>query len=305
MMRAQGWFCDKGFRRREKERKTKQNKASGKEKKGMKESKKREHAAVRKLFMLMAAFAMILCMKTTANAAGVLDVDMQKNNQAYVYTGVLEDYETTVYHRIVIKKAGALVIAGNSIEEDGSRYGLSFSLCDRNKRLLEPYQSTYVSTGEYATYGVRPGTYYIRVKNEKYYVLSAALQKFADKGGTSKKNATKIAHKKKITGVLAAGEKGKKADWFKLVVPKDKKLQIELDTAGNDSIAFYMYGPSYPKGVYIDSLMNKSGKYYSVRTSGLTEKKSKVKKGTYYIKVIRSSKKKTASGVYSIRWIMK
>lgn len=42
-------------------KKGKREKTGGKEKKGMKESKKREHVWIRKMFMLMAAFVLILC----------------------------------------------------------------------------------------------------------------------------------------------------------------------------------------------------------------------------------------------------
>ena len=43
----------------------------------MKERKKGEHAMVRKLFMLMAAFVLILCMKTTTYAASTKTVNME------------------------------------------------------------------------------------------------------------------------------------------------------------------------------------------------------------------------------------
>lgn len=259
----------------------------------------------RRILMLLAAAAMlILMMGVTSMAAGVKEVDLVPNESgAYVYTGVLEDSNTTVYHRLVVKKSGMMAVAGASFSSSGTQWGLSVTLCNSKKQVVEPSSSTYVSSDKVATYGVKPGTYYIMVKNQKTYVVSAAVQTMADKGGASKKKATTIKHKKTITGIMPAGEKASKTDWFKLKMSKSKKLQLTIKAEGNGYFDFYLYGPSYKNGIRIDSIKNGSGKYYSVQ--GFTRKKAKIKKGTYYIKVMRSSYSKKASGAYSIKWAMK
>ena len=57
----------------------------------MKERKKGEHAMVRKLFMLMAAFVLVLCMKTTTYAAST-NRQYGKCRLRYVYP--YRHYET-------------------------------------------------------------------------------------------------------------------------------------------------------------------------------------------------------------------
>ena len=147
----------------------------------MKESKKREHVWIRKMFMLMAAFVLILCMKTTTYAASTKTVNMESvGSGMYIHIGTMKRGKGTVYHRVKVKKKGILIVAGAAIAEDGTPYGMAVRLCDSKKRSLEPYKRSYVSTEEFIVYGVNPGTYYIEVKNQSYYSLSAGVKKVKD-----------------------------------------------------------------------------------------------------------------------------
>ncbi|MDD6065727.1 MAG: hypothetical protein PUD04_04035 [Firmicutes bacterium] len=268
--------------------------------------KKRETIGKRMFVTLAAAFVMILMMGVPTLAAGSLDVELVPNGKgAYVYTGRMPDYNTVVYHKLTVNKSGALVVAGASFSDYGNQWGLSVVLCNSKKQPIE-YSSSYVSGDDVATYGVKPGIYYLQVKNQKNYVVSAALQNMADKGGASKKKATTIKHKKTITGVMPAGEKAKKADWFKFKMTKSKKLQLNISVEANGYIEFYVYGPSYPKGTRLGSIKSGANQYYSV-SGYFSKKKAKIKPGTYYIKAVRSgySSNKKASGVYTIKWMMK
>ncbi len=262
----------------------------------MKESKKREHVWIRKMFMLTAAFVLILCMKTTTYAASTKTVNMESvGSGMYIHIGTMKRGKGTVYHRVKVKKKGILIVAGAAIAEDGTPYGMAVRLCDSKKRSLEPYKRSYVSTEEFTCYGINPGTYYIQVQNQTYYSVSATSLKIQDNGGNTKKKAQKIVHKKRISGLMAAGEKGNSADWFKFTLTKNNKVKIELETMGNDAFSFYLYGPSYKKGIDIASLKNDTVDFQNNIT---------LKKGTYYIKVVRASKKSMASGAYGIRWSM-
>ncbi len=79
----------------------------------MKERKKGEHAMVRKLFMLMAAFVLILCMKTTTYAASTKTVNMESvGSGMYIHIGTMKRGKGTVYHRVKVKKKGILIVAG-------------------------------------------------------------------------------------------------------------------------------------------------------------------------------------------------
>ena len=282
----------------------------------MKERKKGEHAMVRKLFMLMAAFVLILCMKTTTYAASTKTVNMESvGSGMYIHIGTMKRGKGTVYHRVKVKKKGImmnglelysvllaalerkgiLIVAGAAIAEDGTPYGMAVRLCDSKKRSLDPYKRSYVSTEEFIVYGVDPGTYYIEVKNQSYYSLSAGVKKVKDLGGDSKKTAYQIAHKKRVSGLVTAGEKAGSADWFKFKLAKNRKVKIELAAIGTDAFRFYLYGPGCRNGICMASLKNDAKDF---------QKKVALKKGTYYIKVVRASKKSNASGFYDVRWSM-
>lgn len=262
--------------------------------------------------LLLTAAMLVMMLGMTAFAAGDAYVDMTAGESGtYVYRGVWEDSQTNVYHRITVPSTGALVITGNSIWESaysGSTYfySMKVELYSAKMKRLEPNDyGTYVSATDsrVAVYGVKKGTYYIKVSGEDNYSLAAAVEKTTNKGGTSKKKATTISQKKTIKGVMPAGEKSTATDWYKFKVTKNKVLQIKLDTANNGMFQFWLYGPSYKNGIWIDSLENEGGTYYSINS--LTKKKVKVAKGTYYIKVKRSTYDKKSSGIYSIRWALK
>ena len=237
-------------------------------------------------------------------AAGTQVVDMQKaENGVYSSTATWGDTSTVAYHRLQVTKPGLLYVAGAKYSY-GNQYGMYITLCNSKMQNVDCYSSgQYVTSSDGAYYGVKKGTYYIKVTGYDTYTVAASLKNMADKGGASKKKATTIKHKKQITGVMAAGEKAKKADWFKFNMTKSKKLYLTLSTAGNGYFAFYIYGPSYKNGLYVASLKNSGGKYYS--TNSLTRKASKIKAGTYYIKVVRSSSSASSSGAYTIKWQMK
>ena len=101
-------------------------------------------------------------------------------------------------------------------------------------------------------------------------------------------------------GVMPAGEKASAADWYKIKMPKNKKLELSISQEGSGAFQFYLYGPSYKKGIRIDTLENASGKYTSI--DARTRKSSKIKGGTYYIKVCRPSYDRKANGIYTIKW---
>lgn len=257
---------------------------------------------------LLATALLVTALGAGASAAGTKTVDMSRDaNGAYVYAGEETDFSTTVYHRLTVSSSGLLGVSGNRYNTyNNAAFGLSVSLCDSNLRALDQSSSgAYVNraAGDIEYYGVSAGTYYLKVSGEKKYEVVAAFEKVSDKAGASKAKAKNIKQKKSTLGVLAAGEKAKKADWYKFKVTKSGKLKLMIEAAGNGYIEFSLYGPSYKKGTRIDTLKNEKGTYFSINS--LTRKKIKVKPGTYYIRVKRSSYNKQGSGIYSIKWQLK
>lgn len=265
---------------------------------------KRNGKVCSRVLKLLAACAMlVMLMGITSMAAETKVVDMPKNGQGiYFYEQVLDNFDTTVYHRIVVTKPGRLEVSGLSYGTYGSAYSMRVHLCDSKMQSMEGSTSgSYVNGGNSsAWYGIKKGTYYLKVSGERAYRLAAAFTPMADKGGASKKKAAAVKRKKAITGVMTATEKAKKADWFKFKIKKSKKLTINIAAYGNCAFRFYIYGPSYKKGLYMGYQQNSAQKYYSI--NGLSRKKAKIKAGTYYIKVVRSSYYPKSSGAYSIKW---
>lgn len=253
---------------------------------------------------LLAAAMFVMLVGMTASAAGEVFVDMPQNAEGtYVYTGQWEDYSTTVYHKITVPKTGALVVNGCNIYSSiGSLGSINVELYNSKLKKVDSDYGQWLNADkeEIAIYGVKKGTYYLKTSGDKQYILSAAFETVTNKGGTSKKKAYTVKHKKTIKGVMPAGEKASATDWYKFKVTKKKILQLKLAAANTGNFEFWLYGPSYKKGLRIDSLDNESNSYYSINS--LTKKKIKVKTGTYYIKVKRSSYDKKASGIYSIYW---
>ena len=129
------------------------------------------------------------------------------------------------------------------------------------------------------------------------YALAASFLKVSDKGGASKGKAYAISQKKKITGVLPIGESQKKSDWFKIKVPKNKKLYFDVTTLCSGNIRLQVYGPSI-RGVTAITLAPDTDGTCFIKNS-LTGKPLKLKAGTYYIKVTRSTR--GASGAYTFK----
>lgn len=260
--------------------------------------KEMKHISGRLMKTLLAAAMLVLMIGVTASAAGAVKVNMQVTSSgAYSYTGAWEDYDTTAYHKIYVPSSGALVVMGS---------GMRVELYNSKLKRIDVKNGQYVnSSNYYAAYGVKKGTYYIKTTGCKDYVLAAAFQKVTNTGGTSKAKAKTISRNKVKKGVMPAGESYKATDWYKFKVTSKKVLNLEIETAGTGFFDFYLYGPSYSKGIKICSLKNASGAYYSINTR--TYGRTKVKTGTYYIKAVRSKSttaSKQGSGIYSIKWYL-
>lgn len=250
--------------------------------------------------MIAACASLVMAFGITALAAGTQDVTLQnKEKGVYIYQGRCEDYSTTVYHRFEMKKPGYIVVGGTKIISE-SMLDLNIQLCDAKKKVVGgPVYVGYEKNTDYAIFGVGKGTHYIKVSGEKDYALYLLPNECGDKGGVSKKKAANIKQKKKINGILPVGEKAKKADWFKFKIKKAKKVNISISFQGQGYIRAYLYGPSYPKGIYMGSQSSLQRVNYNT-INKLTGKKAKIKPGTYYLKIMRGYA--GVSGGYDITW---
>lgn len=257
----------------------------------------------RLITLLSMTVMMILVLGISVSAAGTKKVKMQQTEtNKYQYIGTLDDYSTTVYHKVKFTKAGVIGVSGAALDEaTGQLKDMKVVLCNKNLKPLEAKKGTSVNASTTAIYGVNKGTYYIKVTKQKDYILTLNYAFVHNNGGASKAKAWQLPKQKAVyMGILAAGESSSKADWFRFKVKKNKKLQLSLETAGPGYVNFYVYGPGLSsKGALITMAPNSDGQYTIVNQYGTP---IKAKKGTYYIKVVRNSKSKKASGIYSISW---
>lgn len=256
----------------------------------------------------------VLCSMLFAMTAAAKSktVSMKFDGGAYTYTGN-QNSNVTMYHKIKVKKSGVMLVSAASNVGATAR-NMRVWLCNSKKKSLERTSKgssvnavQFINTGTkgMVCYGVKKGTYYIKTKGAANYMVVAACEPVADKGGSAKSRATWISENTQMMGLLPAGESYKAADWYKFNVNQSRVLYMELEAVGDGQFQYYLYGPSYPNGARITSMMNKSGKYWSTpKGSSAT---ARVKRGTYYIKVARgtSSAYRKSSGAYSLKWYLR
>ncbi len=249
---------------------------------------------------LLASLVLVMLAGMTSMADEYVNMTKGEDN---VYTSYGE-YETysDIYNKLVIKKPSVIAVTGYCIYTSSNTHSsLRVTLMNSKLKALEE-SSNFVNadTEKYVTYALKKGTYYIKVTSEKKFVLAAAVQAVSEKSGTSKKKAVTIKSGKAVKGLMCAGEKASKADWYKFKVTKSKVLKLTIEVNSNGYFEYYIYGPSYPKGARLGSLKDQKGTYYSINLR--TNKKAKIKTGTYYIKAVRTSSSPKSSGLYSVKW---
>jgi len=218
----------------------------------------------------------------------------------------VEATDNTMLHSLVIPRDGVLSITG--VEHGSTRnYGLSFSLLKVNFIPINRYgtSSTYVdgtnvnSSSFSRQFALKKGTYIIRVTNTDCYTIRTKFAAVNDQGNGAKKKGTNLKKKVTMTALFGASETYAKAEWFKFKLKKPQKVKLTMSAYGDASYRVTFYGPKpFKKGdtTYVSSGYTRTAKYWIQRG----RKKLKLKKGTYYIKIERSSI--DVSGYCAISW---
>ena len=123
------------------------------------------------------------------------------------------------------------------------------------------------------------------------------FSKVKTKKNTKKSKAVSIKKGKTVKGVLTAEESKRTSRWYKIVIPKKRKVSITAKNLAGEGQKMYLYkkGKSniIASGEKELAYMGKNGKY-AFKT------RFPLEKGTYYLKVTKE--RKNASVYYSIRW---
>lgn len=256
--------------------------------------------------VLLSTMLLVFALCGVNAAAANKVVNMTYQNGMNLYVGQNESTANTVYHKFTVPASGALVVTGNTVYSWG-RSSISVTLCNRKYQSIDSSSSgAYVNAQNESAqvYAVKKGTYYLKVSGRSNYIIGAQFTKWTDKGGASKSKAKTIKVNKTYKGMMPAGESYKKADWYKFKVTKSKKMKLTVGVEGNGYFEFRLYGPGLSKsGAYFGSVKNSARSSWLVNARN--NKKVKASRGTYYLKVTRSSSSKKASGIYNVKFTLK
>lgn len=193
----------------------------------------------------------------------------------------------------------------------------TITFCNSKKKAIGQSKEPFLTNSSYnlrkeKTYGVKKGqTYYFKVQCEAGAKFSANVKSVKKSTANSKKKAQNMVKKKKVTGVMIAGEN--KADWYKIKLTKSQILGLSISgkTNGKDGysgikITFYDKNGK----IYADTNGNKAvdwvsplypnGGWQFYRYNMYTGRRIGIEAGTYYVKIERYNK--TSSGYYTLKW---
>ena len=251
--------------------------------------------------LITAVFVMLMSISIWADQLGA-DIPVSYS-VADLY---VEATDNTMLHRLVIPSDGVISITG--VEHGSTRnWGLRFSLLQANSVAINGSGRSYTyvdgtdknSSNFSKEFALKAGLYYIRVTNTDYYTIRTMFTAVNDQGNSKKKKGTTLKKKATKTALFGAGETYAKTEWFKFTLKKPQKVTLTINTYGDASFRVTFSGPKpFKKGDtnYISPGYTRTVKYWVQRG----RKKLKLSKGTYYIKVQRSSNDE--SGYCSISW---
>lgn len=212
---------------------------------------------------------------------------------------------TDVYLKVKASKTGVMTV--NLKELGYSNSTGSVTLYDANKKRLSDYQITYNSskTASKVYFGVNKGkTYYLRIQNcygkQEYgyrYGVRYSITSATDRNIKTTKTAKKLSKGTTYSTLFSATNKSG-SDYYKLYVSKTKTTKFTVDTTKIRSGKVYVRVYKNGKQVGATKTINPSTTKTTF-TIKYGSSSGKASKGTYYIKVTKSTK---GSGLYKIKY---
>ena len=230
-------------------------------------------------------------------------IDASETQSISLNQGYLAYGEKVQYKQIKVEEAGTLTVQCDAFRKnelsnfyagvDVSNYKKYIVLCDENKNeITEAVQDNTV------TYGVKKGTYYIKIYSNVYYNLEYYTYSVAfSKGelGNSQKRKAETRTGKNTNYIMPAGSSKKASSkWLKVTLKKAQKKNwsIKNNTNGTIQVALYQNGKCISK---INVASGKRNKLCPVKKG----KTTKWSKGTTYVKITKSSS--SQNGVVNVK----
>ena len=196
------------------------------------------------------------------------------------WTSGYASYNVPVYYKVAVPSSGSL-----KVDTSGSTNGAAqIELLNSRKKTINYLGSSSEKT---SYYGVKKGTYYIKLLNDGTFRLRYTLETVKGKNNTKKSRAVNLKKGKTEKGVFAIGDK-KYERYYKLVLKKNQTITGNISVKSNGSYS-----------CFISQRVGKKDKTvkYTELERGNNKVRAKLKKGTYYLMIYT-----VETGGYSIQW---
>ena len=247
----------------------------------------------KKGLLLLALTFMLTLMFGMTTMAAAKTVSLSNNKW---YTDKSTDFKRpAVYHKIRIPRSGLITVTGYTYSNYSTyRSTLKVQLYNSKKKPLQKYKK-YTALYNYKTYyAVKKGVYYIKTQDNRYK-LKYSYKAVSDNRGSSKAKARTINKNKLTKGLLVAGEKGSKVDWYKIVLTKPQNLKITYSALANELIQFKIIPDS-------TNILISNSSAFLRNNKQIFSSRSAFPAGTYYIQVFRYGNSTDCSGYYTLKW---
>lgn len=201
------------------------------------------------------------------------------------WTSVYIEDEGSVYYKITVPSSGCLTLEMSSDNESAL---LESTLLNNKKKKISKDSYSLKETH----YGVKKGTYYMKVDNGSakgaVCKIRYTFEKISVNKNTTQSKAVNLKKGKKGKGIFLRGEK-KSARWYKVKLNKNKTIRWTISVKANYSAGDF--------SIY-------EGPYKAIKTkileNGKNTWKLKLKKGTYYF--VMNIFNSGGEGSYSVQW---
>lgn len=227
----------------------------------------------------------------TAIDAGFLSAVVPNANGRYLTSGgiAVGGNGGTSYQYFKMSKRGVAKLALLRQVYYGGPYGTEYTIQKKSGKKWKTVQGKKSSSGNtYSCVGLNAGTYRLALKSPASTVLKLSIKssKANSTYGTKKSKAKSIQRKKYKRQTFLPTDKSGKAHWYKIKVSKTRTTYIDItDMGSSGSIWAQVSGKIRMKSKNISN---------GIRFYG------KAKKGTYYIKVYKTTKSTTGS--YQVKY---
>lgn len=209
-------------------------------------------------------------------------------NKEWAVTGIANP-EKPILYKVSVTNPGVLTV---NIDSEYSSY---VTLLNSSKKAIS--KEVYASYDGEARFAVAKGTYYLEVSSYSDFIrVKSTFKAITESSGSSKSKAKIITAGKTYKGLVVATDKESKVDWYKVTLTKSQMVDITfLGSVSSGKIKLEFYGNGIRGSIteFISQLDEDAS------FTAMTWTSDKLPKGTYYIKVTKTSA--DTSGNYSIK----